>query len=246
MPAKKLPPEEQVICARLRIAREQLGLTQAEAAKQLKITRERLLIYEYGRAPLRCDLALRFCRQFVISEEWLATGLCDSMEQAAAAHGLSFGTDWHALGGIFFRQSMDLLAEPLTHQVPPGALFTVAWEQFLRARYAELAMEFFYTPRIVLSENPEPEVAFNLLAVLTQRWLIMLSNEALRLQADGWLVQRNFMRGMVETSAFLFRRMLATDLRIPEFEALIASVVSDRQTKSATSPKKNRIEKEPL
>ncbi len=235
MAGTNLPAAERVICSRLRLAREQLGLTQAEAANQLKITRERLLTYEYLRAPLRCDLALRFCRQFVVSEEWLATGMCSSMERSAVAHGFDPGIDWSVLGGIFFRQSMDLLAEPIVHSVPPNSLFSVAWERYLHPRYAELAMEFPYTPRIILSENPEPQVAFNLLAVLTHRWLQMLANEALRFEVDGWLVQRNFVRGIVETNAFLFRQLIAAELDILAFQQLVRHVVSEAPTRDVST-----------
>ena len=65
------------IADRFKQAREALGVTQGDFASQLSITRERLASYEDCRVPLRCDIALRACRHFFISEFWLATGSAD-------------------------------------------------------------------------------------------------------------------------------------------------------------------------
>lgn len=57
--------------------RRELGLSQAELAARVGITRERLAGYEKGRGCLRCGIAFDICRNLVISEEWLATGKDD-------------------------------------------------------------------------------------------------------------------------------------------------------------------------
>lgn len=221
MPSK-LKPREQAICRRLREARIEIGLSQYEAAKQLKITRERLLTYEQLRAPLRSELALRFCRQFIVSEEWLATGKNRALEQIGSEKGFNPGADWSALEAIFFRQCMDLFSDPVAHSVPPGALFSAAYDDLLAKRYSELATEFFYTPRIVLGDTEdEPQVAFNLLSSLVERWLKLLSAECKNLGADASLVQRNYIRALVETNAFLFREFMAMRLDIAGFQELV-------------------------
>lgn len=223
--ASKLTNREQDICARLRKAREELGWSQYEAAKQLKITRERLLTYEQRRAPLRCDLALRFCRQFIISEEWLATGKNDALVKIGRESNLDPGADWSALDSIFFRQCMDLFSDPIALSVPPGALFSVAYDEILAPRYSELASEFFYTPRIVLDDtHNEPEVAFNLLRSLVERWLKLLAAEANHLGADAWLIQRNYVRALVETNAYLFRAFMALSLDIAAFQRRVQAI----------------------
>src|SRR4051794_16855259 len=93
-PRKDLPKRESEICSRLRAARESLSVSQEEFARQVGITRQRLASYEEMRAPLRADLALRICRQFILSEHWLATGE----------------------GGM--RQCLDLISEPIAYQLP--------------------------------------------------------------------------------------------------------------------------------
>ncbi|MGI9086482.1 MAG: helix-turn-helix domain-containing protein [Chthoniobacterales bacterium] len=220
--SSKLAPREQAICRRLREARDALGLSQYEVAKQLAITRERLLTYEQLRAPLRCDLALRFCRQFIISEEWLATGKNEALERIGQELLFDPGADWSAFDAIFFHQCMDLFSDPIAHSVPPRALFSAAYDEILSERYADLARDFFYTPRILLdTTKDEPEVAFNLLSSLVERWMRLLSVEANHRGADAWLVQRNYVRALVETNAFLFRNFMELKLDIAAFQKLV-------------------------
>lgn len=70
----KLPKREQEICQRVRVAREHLGLIQEAFAAQIGVTRASLANLELRRNPLSVQVGLRLCRQFVISERWLATG----------------------------------------------------------------------------------------------------------------------------------------------------------------------------
>jgi DNA-binding XRE family transcriptional regulator len=74
MKRKPLPDREREIAQRLRQMRELLRFSQAEFAEQVGSNRQRIADCEAGRVALRCELALRLCRQFVIGEKWLATG----------------------------------------------------------------------------------------------------------------------------------------------------------------------------
>lgn len=60
--------------ARLREVRQYLRLTQDEFASQVGLTRASLASYEDARTPLQLHRGLAICRQFVISERWLAQG----------------------------------------------------------------------------------------------------------------------------------------------------------------------------
>ena len=214
MKKTKLPSSEVEICTRLREAREFLGITQEKCSSQLGIERTTLASYEYLKAPLRYEIALRFCRQLVISEEWLATGKTKAMEAAVIQQGLPDGGDWSSLKTIFIRQCMDLLAEPIVHEVPPGMLFSEAYEKFFSPIYAELSKEFCYAPRLILSSHPEPELGFNLIGAYLERWLKMISNESLRLKQDSWKNQRSFLRAIIQTDGLIFKRYMG--LKTPE------------------------------
>jgi transcriptional regulator with XRE-family HTH domain len=128
------------IANRLRLAREGLGVTQTEFAGQISISRDRLASYEDGRAVLRCDVALRVCRQFFVSEFWLATGAANE-EQFKAQRRIDF-SDLDA------RLTMALAVEPAALACPPGYSFADGFEPFLRQPYANLAVQQNGFPRI--------------------------------------------------------------------------------------------------
>lgn len=67
-------PRDRQIGQRLKVVRKEIGLSQTEFARQILITRERLANYEAGRTVLPTGLSLRLCHNFIIGEEWLATG----------------------------------------------------------------------------------------------------------------------------------------------------------------------------
>ena len=83
----RLSNREGQICGRIREIREWLGFTQNDCARRIGIERSALVKYGIGRTPLRYDIALRFCRQLILSEEWLATGRFDACHAAAVRHG---------------------------------------------------------------------------------------------------------------------------------------------------------------
>lgn len=83
MRKQALSKREIGICRRLRAGRERLGWTQQRCADAIGIDRGSLTNHEYLKSPLRYEVALRFCRNLVISEEWLATGKYLALETIA-------------------------------------------------------------------------------------------------------------------------------------------------------------------
>lgn len=63
------------ICARVKQFREAGALSQSLFAEALDISRDKLASIEYGRSPLRFGVGKILCRQFNISQAWLAEGL---------------------------------------------------------------------------------------------------------------------------------------------------------------------------
>lgn len=217
------------ICKRLRSARERLGLGQAEVARQLGITRERLLIYEYCRAPLRADLALGFCRQFVISEEWLATGEYLALRDAALPRGLAETDSLEEMPEFFFRQCVDLRSEALNAGVPVGALFSEAFAKYLAPVYRKLVAEFFYIPRVCMLDSDNPEIVQNFLATCVARWLRLLENEAVACRVDAGRVRREFLRVLYEAGLLYFIRFMGQptpEVQTPQYRTLQVLVMN--------------------
>jgi transcriptional regulator with XRE-family HTH domain len=70
----QLPAREVAICARVRTVRLSVKWSQPNFAKAIGITRERLASYEYGKAPIRYELAKQICFRFNVNHRWLAEG----------------------------------------------------------------------------------------------------------------------------------------------------------------------------
>ncbi len=153
MGKSKMTKRQPGICVRLRQARERLGLTQNECARRIGIERTRFVNYEIGRTPLRWDVALRFCRQLIVSEEWLATGRFDACHKAALINGFSREANLHNLDDFFFRQCVDLLSEPAALHLPLGAPFVGIYEQVFAAKYLDLVTRCFHVPRIRFTDS---------------------------------------------------------------------------------------------
>jgi DNA-binding transcriptional regulator YiaG len=221
MRKSKLSERNIQICQRLRIAREHLEISQAGCARQIGLERSTLLNYEHCRTPLRFEVALRFCRQFIISEEWLATGLHDACHKEAPLHGIPAGQGMATMDKfIFFRQCVDLLSEPKSLHIAPGTLFGEAYDSMLAPEYARLVHSFFYLPRIVLSDSDNPELISNLLTALNERFLMLLGNEALRRsqkQSSAWRV---YARCMLESADLVFRKMMKFQLDLAHLNQL--------------------------
>ena len=201
---------EQQICQRLREAREFLGITQQGCALQLGIQRSTLVNYENGRSPVRVGLALRFCRQFIISEEWLATGRYEACHEAAKAHGQGWNREMDEK--VFRRQCMDLLSEPEVFRMPTNILYSQAYDQALASIYAKTVRQFFYNPRIVLNDSDHPQLCTNLLTAIHGRHLLLLTSEALRLKKLPTAVTRAYTRCVFQASDLVARKFMGARL----------------------------------
>ncbi len=65
---------EHQICERIRQFRESTKWSQDDVSKELGISRDRWASVEYGRTPLRYDLAKRLAEKFDVGLHWLAAG----------------------------------------------------------------------------------------------------------------------------------------------------------------------------
>lgn len=108
---KRLSERERLISERLRFVRQGLGLTQAQFADELKITRARLSTYEDARVPIRWEIALRLCSMFLVSEKWLATGEGSTLACA------------------------DLWSSELYRSLSPGIAFSQAYDEQMKDAY---------------------------------------------------------------------------------------------------------------
>jgi transcriptional regulator with XRE-family HTH domain len=209
-----LPEREKQICARLREMRERLGKTQEKLSAEVGITRQRLASYEEGRAPLRCDLALRICRQFIISEEWLATGRHDACHAECPKHGIKLGPGMEEMDEkIFFRQCVDLLSEPAALHISLGTLFGEAYDKVLAPEYARLVQTSFYLPLIALSDSDNTELVCNILDAINERFILLLGNEAVRRGQKRSSAWRVYARCLLESADLVLRKMMR--FRIP-------------------------------
>jgi transcriptional regulator with XRE-family HTH domain len=203
-----LPERERQICERLREMREELGHTQNEFATQVGINRQRLASYEEKRAPLRYDLALRFCRQFIISEEWLATGKCEACHAEARRRGAEEKGDWVGIDkDIFRKQCVDLLSDPVSLHIKPGTLFSEAFGTILSGRYAELLTEFYHTPRVCVTEADNSKLLINFLKAIHERHFKLLENEALGHGFRQSEVRRLYTARIYECSYLIFLKV---------------------------------------
>jgi DNA-binding XRE family transcriptional regulator len=150
------------IANRLGQAREGLGATQTEFAGQISISRDRLASYEDGRAVLRCDVALRVCRQFFVSEFWLATGAANEQQLK--------GQRRVAFSDLDARLTMALAVESAALACPPGSSFADGFDPFLRQPYARLAAEQNGFPRIKPLPSDGPEYFRNALDCMMDFW----------------------------------------------------------------------------
>jgi DNA-binding XRE family transcriptional regulator len=151
---RPLPKRELEICERLKRVRVMLGLSQDEAAAQIGISRERLASYEDGRVALRFEIALKFCRQFIISEQWLALGEDVLLERLAKVdHKTKEEVEWAPLE---IRMCMSLATEPEFQQVKAGTLFSDAFDKTLERVYLLLRLNHGRPRyRVFAGDNPK-------------------------------------------------------------------------------------------
>ncbi len=146
MKKRQLPKREFEICSRLKEIREELHLGQKEFGQQVGMTRERIASYEAARAPLRYDLALKICRQFIISEKWLAIGKGDK------------------------RSCMDLTTENPSDLVRIDMPFGAAYDAYFGALYEKYCRENKGLLRLSIHENEHYSYIENLFLYLLHLW----------------------------------------------------------------------------
>jgi transcriptional regulator with XRE-family HTH domain len=66
--------QKEAIAARLRLAREQAGLSQGQAAKLLEFHRPTISEIEAGRRTVSAEEVARFAKLYDVSIDWLASG----------------------------------------------------------------------------------------------------------------------------------------------------------------------------
>jgi len=173
-----------------------------------------------ARTPLRFDVALRFCRQFIISEEWLATGKHDLFHEAMLAKKIgnkAAGEIWPEFDKVIsIRQSLDLLSEPAAIHIKPGCLFSVAFDQIFKNRYREIAFQHDLLPRIILSDADKPEIAINLLKAINERFIALLINDANARQKASASYWREYTMRVFEVSDLAYRTVRNSPLT-PKF-----------------------------
>lgn len=177
----------------MRNARLLVGRSQEYVASRIGIERSTLTNYEAAITPVRWEVALRFCRYLIVSEEWLATGTT-TMAQAAVENRPTQLLEKKLLPSLLVRQCMDLLSDPITIKLRPGAAFSTAFDDHLATRYQELLNGASELPRIAFSHIPEVDLAEELVACMAERWMKLLSYQAAHYGQNAWLLQRGFIR----------------------------------------------------
>lgn len=215
-----LPKREREICARFKQARIDYGGTQEKVASIIAIERTTLANYERAVTPLRWDVALRFCRSIIVSEEWLATGHCEAARRAAIAQGFPASTDWRLFETFFKRLSMDLLSEPECAHFPRVLLFSDVYDNRLADRYASLALKNFYAPRILLTDADPPRLASALLDVDLHKWFTTLNRNAQRTGKNPFALRRALVKCLQVYGHFIQLRLMGVDLNHQEKQQL--------------------------
>lgn len=209
------------ICRRLRDGRVLAGISQKDCAHLLGVPIATWVNYEFGRVQLRWNLALRYCRLLLISEEFLAVGNSfPAMRLAAAANKVKLGADLRPFEPIFSRQCMDLLSDKISVHVPTGLRLSSAWDVILAKRYLELVTKHFFYPRIIFSEVPEVDLMSRFLTVQTQRYQLMLGWKATKLKKDPWTAQRQFGRALFLANGHIFKKFMDVESDQEELEIL--------------------------
>ncbi|TAL06145.1 MAG: XRE family transcriptional regulator [Verrucomicrobia bacterium] len=153
------------IARRVREVREKLRLTREEFASQLAIKTDRIASYEDARVAIRFDIALRLCRQFLVSEKWLATG-----RENAGNDELIFlhkGT----------RNCMSLELEPETRAIPPDTLFSAAYDSILGKLFEKIAAGHPFYPRVFVTLADKDSLVTNALTAITEDCIRDLPSE---------------------------------------------------------------------
>lgn len=218
---------------RLKEARERVGLDQLEAARRIGVKVHVLSNVEKCRAPLRADLALRFCRELFVNEEWLATGrvaLLNAALQAVMEKALNAEL-WEP---VFFRTPLNLRLDPVTAAIPHRALFSAAFSTHLKSVAAELSKGTWLQPPMPFTSYDRPEYRAEFLSVLVDRWrtIIRFRAEEMGLTEDGQrLVEADLVANLTKAGMVIFNRScgIATPFQSgPAFDFLRVLVSDDK------------------
>lgn len=185
-----------------------LNFSQADVARQLGISRERLASYEDGRAPLRFELALRFCWQFVFNEEWLALG---GQEIIARANNRD-PQSRHVWDESWARRCMSLLTEPICHKIKPGTIYIDAFKHYLEPVFQEFSSRHF-GPRVIFSGASNDDQLKNYFHALMELWLDT---------AKTPLKKFRFLSSMADAAERIEAAFLCNDLTNQEREKIIS------------------------
>jgi len=218
-----LSDNEKAICLRVKEARQCLRLDQSEVARRLGLEPHAISTIEKCRVPLRFDIALRFCRELIVNEEWLATGCYLTLEKEAKRLGVTKTGDAKDLHPLFFRLTCDLWSEDVTRKIPARALYSEAFAQFLSPVYEQLAIANFYHPRLKPNMHDTLDIFKAIVDANIDGGLILLANEARRGGVDGLLHQRQYLRKLFEASVRGVREILDAPLNPPTPRAAPAS-----------------------
>jgi transcriptional regulator with XRE-family HTH domain len=159
---RKLPEREFQIALRLREARQFLRLTQKEFGAQIAVGRERIASYEEARVPLRWEIALKLCRQFFISERWLATGAITNRRAERRT--------CHPFGHGYPRFTASLATNPLVRHLQPGRPFSEIYDTKLAQEYSDLTNRVWHSPVAEVLESDDFEYIQNALDCVIQSW----------------------------------------------------------------------------
>ena len=117
---------EKAIGLRLKEVREFLGYSLRQFAVLIGIKKERLASYESGRVPIPWEIALLICRQFFVSEHWLATGGGKAM--GIPGKRLRFSNS-------IVRATLISPSNPVLKSLPSGLAFSAAYDLALLKEY---------------------------------------------------------------------------------------------------------------
>jgi len=220
---QRLPEREVQIAARLKEAREFLRLSQKEFAEGVGIRRERLASYEDARVPLRWEIALRLCRRFFISEEWLATGLPHYDREgghptAPFPAELDFGKQVRF--GVA-RATQMLSVRPIVQTLKPGMLFSEAFDRHLAKEFEKLLMCAYAGPSLVVLQTDSPEYLQYALGCMAGYWIAMLDDA----------VRQRFLQDVLGAGAILFTELRGIGADEPAYEGELANII-ERQLQS--------------
>jgi hypothetical protein len=176
--------------------------------------------------PLKADLALRICRKFIISEEWLATGRLTLIEKAGKLHGVE---PHPSLRRIYVRMCMDLASAPEATQFHHGILFSEAYDTKLAKVFEERIKRHYYgigIPAAVWKDS-DIELGLDILRVLIERSLLLIANEALRRETSKEHAMATYLGFLIRMSLFGFGKCLANEVDVTKY-GLPVELFSDK------------------